>query len=78
MGYMGYKGDMGTQGVTWGYMGLQRVTGGYKGLQGATREYRGLQRITETFFLARTSLDTFSWYILEKCEFCAFLRALFS
>ena len=41
-------------------------TGGYKGLQGATMDYRGLERIRETFFLARTSLDTLSWFILHK------------
>ena len=50
---------MGIHGDTWGYRGLQRVTGVYKGLQG---DYRGLQ----TFFLARTSLDTFSWCILHE------------
>ena len=39
---------------------------GYRGLQGVKRGYRGLQRIKETFFLARTSLDTLSWFILYK------------
>ena len=56
-GYKGLPGSYrGLQGVTWGYKGLQRVTGGYKGLQG----------ITETFFVARTWLDTLSWFILYK------------
>ena len=59
----GYKG---LYGVTGGYKGLQRVTGGYKGLQGVTRGYRGLQGIAGTFFVARTSLDTISWFILYK------------
>ena len=53
------RGYRGLQGITTGYNGLQGVTGGYKGLQ-------AVQRITETFFLARTSLDTLSWFILHK------------
>ena len=49
---------MGIHGDTEGYKGLHGVTSGYRGV---TRGYRGLQgitRVTETFFLARTSLDT--------------------
>ena len=44
---------MGIHGDSGGYMGLQGITGGYKGLR-------------KPLFLARTSLDTFSWYILQK------------
>ena len=84
---------MGLQGVTESYQGLQGITGSYNGLQGITRGYRGLLKISETFFLARTSLGTLSWFILYKtqtrrnvqcltplrnCEFCAFLKAMFS
>ena len=47
------------QGVTRGSRELQGVTGGY-------RDYKGLQMVTETFFLARTSFDTPSWFILHK------------
>ena len=54
---------MGIQRVTRGYMGLQVVTGG---LQGVTGGYKELQGVTETFFLARTSLDSLSWFILHK------------
>ena len=61
-------GYIGTPGVTRGYKGLQGVTGVYKGLQGVTTDYRGLQGIKETFFLARTSLDTISWFILYKIK----------
>ena len=43
-------------------MGSQGVTGSDKGLEGVTTDYRGLQKITETFFLARMALDTFSWF----------------
>ena len=57
---------MGIQGVTWGYKRLRGVTRCYRGLHGATMDYRGLQRIRETFFLARTLLDTVSWFILHK------------
>ena len=56
-------------GVTRGYrelQGIQGIRGGYNGLQRITRGYRGLQRIKEIFFLARTSLDTLSWFILYK------------
>ena len=66
----------GLQGITRGYRGLQRVTGGYnqlqgvtrgcKGLQEVTKGYRGLQGITQNFFLATTSLDTFSSPILHE------------
>ena len=55
-----------TQEVTRACMELQGVTRSYKGLQGDTRGYRGLQGITETSFVARTSLDTLSWFILHK------------
>ena len=43
------------QRVTKGFEGVKR---GYKGLQGITRDYKGLEIDTETFFLARTSVDT--------------------
>ena len=43
----------GSQGVTGGYRGSHRVIGAYKGLQ-------------KTFFVSRTSPDTFSWSILHK------------
>ena len=46
---------------TWGYIGIE-------GVPGVTRGYRGvqLQRIRETFFLATTSLDILSSFILHK------------
>ena len=44
----------------------EEVTRAYMGLQGVTRGYRGLQGIAGTFFVARTSLDTISWFILYK------------
>ena len=70
----------GLKGVTGCYRGLQEVTRGYRGLQGVTRGYRGLQGVTEgykgsqpvtrgyrkTWFLARTSKDTVSSFILKK------------
>ena len=49
------------KGVRRGYWGFQRVTRGLSGLQGVTE---GLQK--SFFFLARTSKDTFSSYILKK------------
>ena len=57
----------GYKGVTRGYRGLQGDTGGtrgYRGLQGITGGYKGLQK--PFFFLAKTPLDTFSWFILHK------------
>ena len=57
---------MGILGDTGGYKGLYGVTGGYKGLQRVTGGYKGLQGIAGTFFVARTSLDTISWFILYK------------
>ena len=39
-------------------MGLQGVTRGYKGLRGLTKDYG-------KFSLARTSVDTLSWFILH-------------
>ena len=73
MGLQGVtRGYNGLQGITRGYNGLQGVTSGYKGFQGVTRGYRGLQGITgankrlQKGFLARTSLDTLSWFILQK------------
>ena len=56
-------------GNTWGYRGLKGVTGGYNGLQGVTGGYKGLQGLTNYYrnlFLARTLLDTVSWFILHK------------
>ena len=49
-------------------MGLKGVTGDFRGLQGVSAGYRGLQRDYKKsfFFLARTSKDTFSSYILKK------------
>ena len=52
--------------VTGCYSGLQGVRGSYKGLQGFSKDYKGFQMVTETFFLARTSLDILSWFILHK------------
>ena len=61
---------MGIHRNTGSYKGLQKVTGG---LQGVTRGYRELQGVTEVykglqrrFFVARTSLDTISCFILYK------------
>ena len=45
---------------------LEGVATGYKWLQGVTRDYKGLQMITETFFQARTSLDTLSCGIFQR------------
>ena len=50
---------MGIQWDTGGYKGLHGVTGGDKGLKGLTKDYRNL-------FLATTSLDTLSWFILYR------------
>ena len=58
--------DLFSRSITWGYWVTQEVTRAYMGLQGVTRGYRGLQSIAGTFFVARTSLDTISWFILYK------------
>ena len=55
---------MGLKEARRGYWGLQRVTRGLSGLQGVTE---GLQK-KFLFFLARTSKDTFSSYILTKAK----------
>ena len=55
--------------MTWEYTGLQGVTGGYKGLQGVKGGDKGLQGVAKddrNFFLTRTFLDIFSWFILPK------------
>ena len=70
-GLQGVTGDYkGLQRGTRDYRGLQGVTEGYKGLQGVTEGYKGSQRVTrgyrKTWFLARTSKDTVSSFILKK------------
>ena len=51
-------------------MGLKEVRRAYWGLQRVTRGLSGLQRDYKNsfFFLARTSKDTFSSYILTKAK----------
>ena len=51
-----------------GLKGVRRGLGDFRGLQGVSAGYRGLQRDYKKsfFFLARTSKDTFSSYILKK------------
>ena len=83
---------MGIPGVTGGYKGLQGVTGGDKALQGVTKDYRNFL-LTRTFpdtfscsFLYKKSKlkksQTFDQNDgltpLEKCQFCGFLKPMFS
>ena len=61
--------DFFSQSMTWEYSGLQVVTGCYRGLQGVTVGDKGLQGVTKdytNFFLTRTFLHSFSWFILHK------------
>ena len=82
----------GLQGVTGGYKGLQGVTGGDKGLQGVTKDYRNFF-LTRTFpdtfscslLYKKSKLKKSQTFDrndgltpLEKCQFCGFLKPMFS